>query len=251
MIRRWISPNGSSRSLGTLDFMAIDWWLDESKYAGEEHLDDEYVAGYDTKAQVDPSDDVGLLVELGLGAESTLVDIGAGTGVFALAAAATGASVFAVDVSPAMVQTIRKRAEADALDNLSVFPAGFLSYEHAGPPPDFVYSRNALHQLPDFWKVIALHRVASFIRTGGHFLLRDLVFDLEPEEVEEGISDWMSGAVDDPAKGFTASDLAEHVREEYSTFTWVLEPMLERCGFEILERHSRRSAYGTYLCRKT
>lgn len=54
-----------------------------------------------------------------------------------------------------------------------------------------------------------------------------------------------------PAKGFTAQDLADHVRREFSTFTWLFEPMLERCGFEILESNSRRSAYGMYLCRKT
>jgi hypothetical protein len=60
----------------------------------------------------------------------------------------------------------------------------------------------------------------------------------------------MAGAVDDPARGFTAEELAEHVRQEFSTFTWIFEPMLQRCGFEILEQSSRRSAYGTYLCQK-
>lgn len=231
--------------------MPVEWWLDESEYAGEEHLDEDYVAGYDAKAQVDPTDDVKRLVDLGLGPDSVLVDMGAGTGVFALAAAETGASVVAVDVSGAMVDVIRSRAEESGLDNITVVRAGFLSYDHALDPADFVYTRNALHQLPDFWKVIALHHLASFTRSGGYFLFRDLVFDLEPDDVEEGIVEWMAGAVDDPAKGFTKQDLAEHVRNEFSTYTWVLEPMLERCGFEILERHSRRNAYGTYLCRKT
>jgi SAM-dependent methyltransferase len=231
--------------------MSVNWWLDESKFAGEEHLDEDYVAGYDAKAQVDPSEDVERLVALGLGEGKVLVDIGAGTGVFSLAAAETGASVVAVDVSPAMVDVIRERSEKLELDNVTVVKSGWLSYDHALDPADFVYARNALHQLPDFWKVIALHRVASFIRTGGYFLFRDLIFDLEPDDVEEGIVDWMSGAADHPARGFTAQDLANHVRNEYSTYTWLLEPMLERCGFEILERSSRRNAYGTYLCKKT
>ena len=226
------------------------WWLEEEAYAGEEHLDEGYVAGYDAKSQVNPSEDIEKLVSLGLGKSSVLVDFGAGTGVFALAAAETGAAVVAVDVSPAMVDSIRERAEQSNLDNITVVRAGFLSYDHALPPPDFVYTRNALHQLPDFWKVIALNRIAALIRTGGHLLIRDLVFDLEPDDVEEGIADWMSGATDDPARGFTAEELAEHVRKEFSTFTWVFEPMLQRCGFEILELSSRRSAYGTYLCRK-
>jgi SAM-dependent methyltransferase len=226
------------------------WWLEEEAYAGEEHLDEDYVAGYDTKSRVDPSEDIAKLVSLGLGESSVLVDLGAGTGVFALAAAETGAAVVAVDVSGAMVDSIRERAEQSDLDNITVVRAGFLSYDHALPPADFVYTRNALHQLPDFWKVIALNRIAALIRTGGHLFIRDLVFDLEPDDVEEGIADWISGAVDDPTKGFTAEELAEHVRKEFSTFTWIFESMLERCGFEILERSSRRSAYGTYLCRK-
>lgn len=226
------------------------WWLEEEAYAGEEHLDEDYVAGYDAKSQVDPTEDIEKLVSLGLGESSVLVDLGAGTGVFSLAAAETGAYVVAVDVSPAMVDSMRERAEQSELDNITVVRAGFLSYDHALDPADFVYTRNALHQLPDFWKVIALNRIAALIRTGGYLLIRDLVFDLEPDDVEEGIEDWMSGAVDDPARGFTAEELAEHVRKEFSTFTWIFEPMLQRCGFEILERSSRRSAYGTYLCRK-
>ncbi len=226
------------------------WWLEEEAYAGEEHLDEDYVAGYDAKSQVDPSEDIEKLVSLGLGESSVLVDLGAGTGVFSLAAAKTGAYVVAVDVSPAMVDSIRERAEQSELDNITVVRAGFLSYDHALDPADFVYTRNALHQLPDFWKVIALNRIAALIRTGGHLLIRDLIFDLEPDDVEEGIEDWMSGAVDDRARGFTAEELAEHVRKEFSTFTWIFETMLQRCGFEILEQSSRRSAYGTYLCRK-
>ncbi len=226
------------------------WWLEEEAYAGEEHLDEGYVAGYDAKSQVDPTEDIEKLVSLGLGESSVLVDLGAGTGVFSLAAAETGAYVVAVDVSPAMVDSMRERAEQSELDNITVVRAGFLSYDHALDPADFVYTRNAFHQLPDFWKVIALNRIAALIRTDGYLLIRDLVFDLEPDDVEEGIEEWMSGATDDPEKGFTAEELAEHVRKEFSTFTWIFEPMLQRCGFEILEQTSRRSAYGTYLCRK-
>ncbi len=230
--------------------MSRDWWLDESEFAGAEHLDEAYVPAYDAKAQVDPTEDVERLVGLGLGAKSLLVDMGAGTGVFSLAAAATGASVITVDVSPAMTAVIASRAAVAGLENVKAVEGGFLSYEHLGLPANFVYTRNALHQLPDFWKVIALDRLAAMLTPGGMLLLRDLVFDLEPDAVETGIEEWMRGAVDDPAKGFTSDDLADHVRTEYSTFTWLLEPMLEHVGFEILERSSRRAAYGMYLCRK-
>jgi hypothetical protein len=44
--------------------------------------------------------------------------------------------------------------------------------------------------------------------------------------------------------------LDEHVRSEFSTYSWLLDSMLDRTGFDILERTFRRSAYGTYTCRR-
>ena len=88
---------------------SMSWIPDEIGYAGLEHLDADYVAGYDAKAQVDPSDDIEILTAHGLGPGTTIVDLGAGTGVFTAAAAATGADVIAVDVSPAMVRHLRSQ----------------------------------------------------------------------------------------------------------------------------------------------
>lgn len=229
--------------------MTSEWWLDERAHAGAEHLDADYVATYDAKAGFDPSAEVARLVAAGLGPGTTLVDLGAGTGVFAAAAVATGAAVIAVDVSPAMVDEMENRFDAST-SSIGVVEAGFLSYEHSGPPADFVFSRNALHQLPDFWKVVALDRIASFVRPNGVLRLLDLAFDLEPAGVGEGVEHWMRGAVEDPAHGFTADDYAEHLRSEHSTFTWLLEPMIERAGFDIVERDTWRGAYAAYTCRR-
>jgi hypothetical protein len=56
--------------------------------------------------------------------------------------------------------------------------AGFLTYEHQGDLTDFVYSRNALHHLPDLWKALALKRIATFMNPGGILRLRDFFFHL-------------------------------------------------------------------------
>jgi hypothetical protein len=85
---------------------------------------------------------------------------------------------------------------------------------------------------------------------GGVLRLRDLVFDFEPSQADERIPAWLAGAVDDSRAGWTADELAEHVRLEYSTYSWLFEPMLERTGFEILERDYVRGAYGAYTCRR-
>jgi ubiquinone/menaquinone biosynthesis C-methylase UbiE len=224
------------------------WWLDERAYAGKEHLDESYVSGYDRKAGFDPTEDIEVLEALGLRPESMVVDLGAGTGTFTLAVAPVCRKVVAVDVSPAMAAALRGRVEQLGLDNVTVVEGGFLSYQHDGAPADVIFTRNALHQLPDFWKAIALERAAGMLRPGGVLRLRDLVFDFAPAEAEERIDAWMSGAVTDAAIGWTAEELSEHVRGEFSTYSWLLEAMLDRTGFDITERSFRRSAYGTYTC---
>lgn len=227
-----------------------DWWLDELEHAGPEHLDAHYVAGYTRKAGFDPTDDLTALRTHGFGAASTLVDLGAGTGVFALAAATQCRRVVAVDVSPAMVEHLRHRVDELGLDNVDVVPAGLVTYDHAGPPVDFVYSRNVFHQIPDFWKAVALHRVRSVLAPGGILRLLDLVYDFEAADADEQMAAWFAGAVDDSAAGWTSAELAEHVRTEHSTFRWLFEPMLEHAGFEILDRQYTRRAYATYTCRR-
>ena len=127
--------------------------------------------------------------------------------------------------------------------------AGLLSYEHEGEPPDAVMTRNALHHLPDFWKVIALERIARLLRPSGVLLLQDIVYLFEPADASAAFATWLASAPTDPSKGWTAEQLAEHVREEYSTFTWLLEPMLERAGFEIRTRRPSQDAiYAAYTC---
>lgn len=218
------------------------WQLDELAHAGREHLDAAYVAAYDEKSQTDWTDDIAALLALGIGATSTVVDLGAGTGGFATAIAPHVARVIAVDVSAPMVAAMRARG-------VEAVHGGFLSYEHQGKPPDAVFTRNALHHLPDFWKAIALERVARLLRPGGVLRFRDLVYSFEPKEADEVIAQWLDAASDDPAAGWTAAELAEHVREEHSTFTWLLEPMLERAGFEVRDRAlTPTRTYAAYTC---
>ncbi len=226
-----------------------DWWPDELTHAGDEHLDPDYVTIYDRKSATDPTDDIELLHGMGMNETSAVVDLGAGTGTFALAVAPFCRRVVAVDVAPAMLSSLQAKAEQAGVTNLEVVRAGFLTYEHTGEPADVVYSRNALHHLPDFWKALALQRTAALLRPGGVLRLHDLVFSCEPHEAEEVVESWLSGGKARPEDGWTRAELAEHVRDEYSTFSWLLEPMLERAGFAIHEASYRPTrTYGAYTC---
>ncbi len=84
------------------------------------------------------------------------------------------------------------------------------------------------------------------LRTDRHSHL----YDFAPAEADERVETWLADAVTDPANGWTADELAGHVRQEYSTYSWLLEAMLDHAGFEIIDRHFRRSVYGTYTCRR-
>jgi SAM-dependent methyltransferase len=192
--------------------------------------------------------DVAVLRRHGLGPATTVLDLGTGTGRFALAAAASFGRVVAADVSPEMIGVVRARAAEAGLDNIECVQAGFLSYQHAGPPADAVFTRNALHQLPDFWKAIALDRIAGMLRSGGILRLHDLIFDFGPGDAGAVFTGWLDGASDDPKAGYTAGDYAEHIRTEFSTFRWLLEPMLARAGFDIVDTEFRMSLYGAYTC---
>jgi len=224
------------------------WLFDEAAHAGEEHLDPEYAAAYDAKAGLDPAAELALLRQHGLDAGTTLVDLGAGTGVVALAAAPHCRRVVAVDPSPAMLAPLQERVTAAGLANVECVEAGFLTYEHRGEAPQLVHSRNALHHLPDFWKGIALARVAALLAPRGTFLLRDLVYSFEPREAAGRIEAWLAGAAPAGELGWTRAELEQHVRGEHSTFSWLLEPLLEHAGFEVRETYHRQHAYSTYVC---
>ena len=227
------------------------WFTDELMHAGDEHLDPEYVLGYEHKADMDPTDDLAMLRDLGLDETCTLVDLGTGTGTLALAAAPLCRRVVAVDVSSEMVNLLREKVHRLDIENVEGVRSGFLTYEHQGDPADFVYSRNALHHLPDFWKALALARTAAILKPGGVLRLRDLIFSFEPVEAEQAIEAWLSDAAQRPEDGWTRAELEAHVREEHSTFSWLLEPILERAGFVIQDAsHSASRIFSAYTCVK-
>ena len=227
--------------------------LDELSHAGPEHLDAGFIAGFDRKqGYPDPEADITAFEAHGLDGTSAIVDFGAGTGQFAIPAARRFGRVIAVDVSPTMLAALQAKAATTATADetrLRCVRGGFLSYSPADPV-DGVYTRNALHQLPDFWKVIALRRIAGMLRPGGALRLLDLIYDFEPGEADAVFGGWLANAATDPAEGYTAADYAEHIRTEHSTFRWLLEPMLAATGFEVTDVSYERRLYGAYTCVK-
>ncbi len=81
--------------------------------------------------------------------------------------------------------------------------------------------------------------------------LWDVVYGFPPTDVAERVEAWCAVGSDDVGHGWNRSELEEHVRDEHSTFTWLLEPMIQQCGFEIVEAiYSDDRFFAKYILEK-
>ena len=167
------------------------WYFAEFEPVGVDLASEEAVAAFDRNHGTDPDRDAELLQGLGAGPGSVLVDLGCGTGALLVEAARRGVAAHGVDVSENMLSFTRRRA-AEAGVEVCLHRAGFLSYEHHGAPADIVTVRSALHQLPDFWKQVALIRLRQFIRPGGLLYVTDAVWCFPAGDWQRAIPDWIA-----------------------------------------------------------
>jgi len=227
------------------------WHYDEMKHIGVDFADPEVVARYDARQRSDLEADRRDAADWGISHGQVLIEYGPGTGSFVMAAAERGAKVFAVDVSAAMLDYARRQVEcAGIADRVKFFHAGFLSYEHPGEMADFVVSQFAFHHLPDFWKAIALQRIYSQLKEGGRFILHDVVFSFPAGEYAQRIETWIESVCSATGNAWSRADFEMHVRDEFSTFAWILEEMLRRAGFRIDRAEYSTPTKGFYVCSK-
>jgi putative AdoMet-dependent methyltransferase len=71
-----------------------------------------------------------------------------------------------------------------------------------------------------------------------------------PAEYETKIQSWIEQVAKPEGEGWTQQDYEMHVREEHSTFAWIIEGMLNQVGFNILEKNYISSVLTEYLCEK-
>ena len=191
-----------------------------------------------------------IITRLGLGPESTVIDMGAGTGAFAVHAANYCKQIYAVDVSEAMLEVCQSKLTQAGLENVVCRVGGFLSYEHQDEPVEAMVSMAVLHHLPDHWKQVGLNRAAQMIKPGGQLFLFDIVFPSDPRNLAEDLDAWL-GSIRHSAGDELAEEAEIHVREEFSTYDWIMEGLLERAGFRIDEAKYDPGFQTTYICTRT
>ena len=223
--------------------LARDWYYNERRQIG---LDTAVASIYDLHDDVDLRARAALSM-LGVQRGWRMADIGCGNGVLAVEAALMGAEVDAIDISPAMLALARIQA-SDRRVAIRTQSAGLLSFAYQPNSYDLIVSEFTLHHLPDFWKAVALSRIHAALKPGANFYLRDIVFVSTPDGVERNVEQWADFSIKN--HDFNRDSVMIHMRDEYSTFGWVIERMLTDAGFTLVSADYHAPLHGTYLLQK-
>ena len=223
--------------------LARDWYYNQRRRLG---LDNAVAAIYDRHDDSDIRARTALAA-LGVQRGWRVADIGCGNGVLATEAALMGAEVDAIDISPAMLGLADIYAR-DRKAAIRTQPAGLLSFAYKPNSYDLIVSEFTLHHLPDFWKAVALSRIFAALKPGANFYLRDMVFVSMPDGTERSVEQWAD--FNSKNHDFARDSVVTHMRDEYSTFGWVIERMLTEVGFILVSADYHAPLHGTYLLQK-
>ncbi len=229
-----------------------DWLFNELRHSGVDYSDDEVAAKYDEnhlRFRDFEEETARILDRLHVEDHHQILDMGCGTGAFTLHAAKKCHKIYAVDVSEVMLRHCRLKAEKMGLTNIEFHHAGFLTYVHHGDPVDAIVSVAVLHHLPDYWKGVAFQRLQGMLKPGGRLYLFDIVFPALAMEYEQDMNTWVRSIRERAGKQM-AEEAVVHIRDEFSTFDWVLEGMLERTGFHVEERTPGPGFGMTFICQR-
>jgi len=229
---------------------SASWQYDELKQVGVDYNDVAEVEAYDQRhnqfRDVE-GENAAIMEALDVQPNDVLIDLGTGTGTFAIQVARRCKKVYVVDVSKVMLEYASQKAIQSGVTNVEFVYGGFLTYSHRAAPVDAVVSNIAFHHLPDFWKAIGLRRMNQMLRMGGKLYLADVVFS--GDSFQRDIARWIEdmgqvGGLE------LQQEMALHLREEYSTFDWILEGLLAEANFRIVHKENHEGVLAAYLCVK-
>ncbi len=233
--------------------MQKKWQYDEKAMPGTDYNDEKEAVNYDGRMsgiRDIQAENQAIADWLKITGSDTVLEIGCGTGGFAIGISQQCLKVIAVDVSEAMLSLAKRQAAESGAANAEFINSGFLDIDIIKDPVDHVVTQFALHHLPDFWKMIALKKINSVLKPGGKFFLKDIVFSLNPDKYDKTI-DYTLKHLKEIGGDVIAEEFEKHVKEEFSTYDWIIEEMLYRAGLDIIDADYGDNLVTTYVCVKS
>jgi putative AdoMet-dependent methyltransferase len=87
------------------------------------------------------------------------------------------------------------------------------------------------------------------LKLNGILYLFDIVFNFEPKDYRNKINEYISDFVTKAGKDFE-NEVEIHIRDEFSTFDWIMKGLITNAGFKI-ERSMSHDGFSTeYFCKK-
>ena len=228
-------------------------WHYKEKQTGVDYVDPEIAQGYDNEHQKfrDFKEETEQIVgKLGIRQDDTVLDIGCGTGGIALNLAKHSKKVICVDISREMLDILESKAQEQSIINIETHCAGFLTCKpEIDEKVDKIISMFSLHHLPDFWKSLALLKMAKTLKTGGKLYIFDLVFTFDVQNHQKALEEIIT-SMRDVAGDSMARETEIHIRDEFSTYDWIMEGLIEKSGFSIDSKHVKADNFVEYVWSK-
>lgn len=229
--------------------------FDEKKPVGGTFLDLERAKKWDdrsTKLESNHLEKVkDITSKLMLTPESIVADLGCGTGFFTIELARYCKKVFAIDISPIMLELLNEKILINGISNIVFNNKGILEYlsEHENNDLDALILQVSFHHLPDFWKSVAVYHMARILKPNGKVFLSDVIFTFPVSDYKECFKEMIDFIRLKGDEGLT-KDAENHLLEEYSTFDWIIEGMFQRNGFKMISKDKKSSTYSDYIFQK-
>jgi len=229
-----------------------DWVYDEFNHVGVDYSIKDNVNNYDRQMEnfrdyQKEARELSNRLNVSNPEDLTVVYFGCGTGAFSIHASNYFKQIYAVDVSREMLDAASSKAKIKKIDNIEFCNSSFLQFQ---PPEkvDIIYTKWAFHHLPDYWKQAGLFNMNNMLKTGGVLFLSDFVFKCAPDYEAKN-----DALINEISKDFSKEFVDEtivHIRDEYSTFDWILQGLIERAGFNIEESNTEDCLTSEFFCRK-
>lgn len=173
-----------------------------------------------------------LLGLLDIQKDDICLDIGTGTGNYAIAMSAAGKKVYAVDISEEMLYIAEQKA--GGISNIDFVKGSFLDLnisQECGV--NKIITNLAFHHLLEEEKSRALRIIYNFLPAGGMLLLSDIMYFFQEEEYEKYLNTLKFILLECKGGNEFLEDFIRTLEQEYPTYYSKLIEMFVSAGFKI------------------